>query len=75
MVVIIRITCLVVRFLRDRLAHDQLQIVDCHLHVVALDESVGAFYNPRLRIGEVVLRLRLRLRPLGGFGRRFSPCA
>src|ERR1700692_2846693 len=60
---------LVVRLLRHGLAHDQLQIVHRHLDVIGLDEAVGALHDPRLWIGEVVLRLRVRLRRLGGLSR------
>ena len=51
---------LVVRLLGHGLAHDQLQGVDRDLRVVALEESAGALHDPRLRIGEIVLRRRLR---------------
>ena len=67
---------LVVRLLRHRLAHDQLQPVDRDLRVVALDESIGPLHDPRLRIREVVLRLRVRFRRVwrlargGGLGLR-----
>jgi hypothetical protein len=44
--------------------------LDRDLHVVPLQKAVRAFHDPRLGIGEVVLRLRIRLRRVGGLARR-----
>ena len=50
MVVIIGISCfLSLVSCVTALANDQLQLVDRHLHVVRLDESVRALHDPRLK--------------------------
>src|SRR5215510_1372590 len=57
---------LVIRRFRHRLPHDQqhLRFYRC-LRIVALHQPVGTLHNARLRIGEVVLILVLRLSLLG----------
>src|SRR6516225_8812123 len=57
---------LVIRRFRHRLPHDQqhLRFYRC-LRIVALHKPVGTLHNARLRIGEVVLILVLRLSLLG----------
>src|SRR5215813_10203586 len=72
---------LVIRRFRHRLPHDQqhLRFYRC-LRIVALHQPVGTLHNARLRIGEVVLILVLRLSLLGlsgafALGRCFFPCS
>src|SRR6516162_4325642 len=74
-------SCRLVRRFRHRLPGDQqhLRFYRC-LRIVALHKPVGTVYNARLRVGEVVLILVLRLSLLGlsgafALGRCFFPCS